>query len=728
MSDPPPVDCPYVGLVPFTERDARFFFGRGRSTRVIISNLYAAPLTILYGTSGVGKTSVLRAGVVHELLQRVAQREPGAPPELAVAYFRDWSGDAETALAACLRRAAEAAAPEAGPVAPADDLAGTVARCAGRIDGRLLVILDQFEEFFLYHPDTGRDSLARHLARAINASGPGVSFLISLRDDALAKLDRLKSLVPNLFSNYLRLGHLSDDDAREAIRGPLEAYNALSDGEKRHPGSVRIEDGLVDAVVEGVRAGRVRLGGTGEGGAGAEAPEGVETPYLQLVMTRLWERELGSGSRVLRERTLEAMGGPERIVKGHLDDAMARLDEEEQDVASRAFRFLVTPSGSKYALAADDLAGFAEAPETQLEAVLDKLSGTDMRILRAVAPPDEEVEAVRYEIFHDALAPAVLEWRKQWEVRRQLAAQTRRFRRIAGILWVIVMNVIAVSVWYAYTQREAAELDAKVAQSDAVRAAEQVANQRAITLIDQLSKEFKEPGADVQVQQELARRRTLLQQRLEAVDRPPPVGVETAPRVYIHIREPTQRELARRVERRLEAAHLVVPGIERLVGIGPRQNELRFFRAAEQDEAERIRQLVASMGISIQLTDLSGRYEQSTEIRPRHYELWFASSLPGSVWHIDRSGILGDVVFELMPDGGVKAKPVPPALGGRSPDLSKRRWRATERELLIEEVDDAAKPGSVWRIGLEPDEDGRYPFSGNLAGASFAEPIDRARP
>ncbi|HVH57704.1 MAG TPA: hypothetical protein VM791_15680, partial [Vicinamibacterales bacterium] len=61
------VDCPYVGLVPYTEDEARFFFGRENDQRVIISNSFASRLTILYGSSGVGKSSVLRAGVIREL-------------------------------------------------------------------------------------------------------------------------------------------------------------------------------------------------------------------------------------------------------------------------------------------------------------------------------------------------------------------------------------------------------------------------------------------------------------------------------------------------------------------------------------------------------------------------------------------------------------------------------------------------------------------------------------
>src|SRR5512139_2922996 len=72
--------CPYVGLQPYTEQERDFFFGRERDRRVIISNLYASAMTILYGASGVGKSSVLMAGVVPMLRTK---------PRTAVVVFRD---------------------------------------------------------------------------------------------------------------------------------------------------------------------------------------------------------------------------------------------------------------------------------------------------------------------------------------------------------------------------------------------------------------------------------------------------------------------------------------------------------------------------------------------------------------------------------------------------------------------------------------------------------------
>jgi hypothetical protein len=55
--------CPYVGLQPYTNAERDYFFGREQDTEMIAANLLAPPLRVLYGASGMGKTSVLAAGV-----------------------------------------------------------------------------------------------------------------------------------------------------------------------------------------------------------------------------------------------------------------------------------------------------------------------------------------------------------------------------------------------------------------------------------------------------------------------------------------------------------------------------------------------------------------------------------------------------------------------------------------------------------------------------------------
>ena len=87
--------CPYVGLQPFLEEHCEYFFGREKDQRIIIANVLASPLTVFYGSSGVGKSSVLMAGVVPQL-RRDRPRIPSSSSASGsgTTSSNDWPGPA----------------------------------------------------------------------------------------------------------------------------------------------------------------------------------------------------------------------------------------------------------------------------------------------------------------------------------------------------------------------------------------------------------------------------------------------------------------------------------------------------------------------------------------------------------------------------------------------------------------------------------------------------------
>jgi WD40 repeat protein len=429
-------ESPYRGLTPYSEQDAPLFFGREAECDVVIDNMMASRLTLLYGASGVGKTSLLRAGVTHELLASSRRNIADyGSPEFVVVYFNRWSGDPVAALTRCIHESVVTVTGEqAGePDITAAGLAETLQGWTTRLGSDLLIILDQFEEYFLYHPDDDGDgSFAVEFPRAVNRADLRVSFLIAIREDALAKLDRFKGHLPNLFDNYLRTRHLDIDAARAAIEKPLEAYNRLVSAKE----PFRAESELVQAVLEQVQIGKVVLSGAGRGMVEPDTVEPrqrIETPYLQLVLTRLWREEVAADSHTLRAETLQRLGGAQQIVHTHLDEALGALPARQQDIAAGIFHHLVTPSGMKIAHTAPDLADYAQLPQSEVVSVLAELSRGDMRILRPIPPPSGQSDAdPAYEIFHDVLAPAILDWwTRHTEARAAEARLAPRLERSA---------------------------------------------------------------------------------------------------------------------------------------------------------------------------------------------------------------------------------------------------------------------------------------------------------
>lgn len=432
MTRPVPTS-PYVGLQPYTEADRAYFFGRQEEIETIGANLISAPLTLLYGTSGVGKSSVLLAGVMPYL-----RTLPGV---IAVA-FRGWQDkDFLPQLKAEIAREVGTATRGAVHLDPARPLDQLLQAATANSRAMLAILLDQFEEYFLYHPAAADNAFEQELAIAINREDLNAHFLISLREDGLSQLDRFQGRIPNLMSNYLRLEHLNREGAIAAIRKPLQVYN----GEHAAEVPCQVEDALVETLLEQTRTGRVMLGNSGgavSAEPGREEGDGrIEAPFLQMVLTRLWNEETGTGSRLLRLETLNRLGGSGRIVRTHLDGVMGALSGEQRLIAARLFDRLVTPSGTKIAQASDDLVTYAARPARQVQPVLKRLA--DARILRPIDPPIGRPTATRFEIFHDILAPAILNWRERYL--RQV--RQRRIQVLIAGLSALALVIIG-GLWF----------------------------------------------------------------------------------------------------------------------------------------------------------------------------------------------------------------------------------------------------------------------------------------
>ncbi|MEO8594756.1 MAG: SIR2 family protein [Candidatus Solibacter sp.] len=426
---------PYRGLEPFDENDAPFFFGRERETRLIAASLFASPLTLLYGASGVGKSSVLRAGVLPRMRGRQDVLPIMFPAIVDDTRVRGWQSDPlggikETVAVALYKSVGEdrklyAQYQDAVLAHEMSPLREYLTACHLACGRRLMLILDQFEEYSLYHAVD--DEFGRQFPLAITPGDLSVSFLISLREDSLSKLDRFKGRIPTLWDSYRRIDHLDQKAGEDAIRLPLGEYNS------RHPEAppVSIENELVQAILAKVQAGSVKFEATGSGAVAAPADsEGrIETPYLQLVLMRLWEREMAEGGNTLRLETYNAEGGAAKIVHTHLDRVMEQFTPEEQDAAARVFSRLVTPSGAKIAFDAKDLAEYEHIDPKVLGPILARLEEGSRRILRRVASPHSVSDQPRYEIFHDRLSEAILSWRAK---RLQEQERERRQREDAA--------------------------------------------------------------------------------------------------------------------------------------------------------------------------------------------------------------------------------------------------------------------------------------------------------
>ncbi len=175
----------------------------------------------------------------------------------------------------------------------------------------------------------------------------------------------------------------------------------------------------------------------------------IETVFLQLVLTRLWAAEIRQGSHVLRQKTLQKLGGAEEIVRAHLDDVMGSLTPADREICSRFFDRLVTPSGAKIACRLDDLIKWAGDLPLEVNRVVKFL--TENRILRQI--PLLPGQPSQYEIFHDVLASSILRWEREYDlrqandrtqlVRQKAEREQKRASWFGGLLSITLLLIIA---------------------------------------------------------------------------------------------------------------------------------------------------------------------------------------------------------------------------------------------------------------------------------------------
>jgi WD40 repeat protein len=464
---------PFSGLAHFTENQADLFFGRESERAALIGNLRAARLTILYAATGVGKSSLLRAGVLARLRQLADSRlREGEPAGFVPIVFDSWRDDPvqelidelETEIRPYLLDGTDEPLPR-------ETLEAALEAASARTGSTCLVMLDQAEEYLLYsRTEQRRPPFSSQLARCVNRRDLRVHFLLAVREDAYAAIgEAFVRELPTIYANHLALGHLDREQGRSAIAGPIGRFNATHGPDEQ----VEIEPALTEAVLDEVRTGEVVFSEAGLGavlGDGDQrdgnvgAKDEIETPYLQLVMLTLWDSELGAGSHSLRLATFRRLGGASAIVRQHMHGVLDGLPPARQQVAADIFHHLVTPSGTKIVHRISDLAEYGGHDRDEVQRLVDDLLGRDQRLLRPIPPALGERDEPRVEIFHDVLAPAIVEWRAlreetrlRSEARAAEAAAARERRRAAifrAVAGAAVVLLIAAVVAFIAAKRE----------------------------------------------------------------------------------------------------------------------------------------------------------------------------------------------------------------------------------------------------------------------------------
>lgn len=348
-----PKGAAFRGLLPFQEADRDRFYGRATDIAALFDMVTHIDFRfgVLYGDSGCGKTSLLRAGLAPMLWEK------GYVPIYCRAY--------KDPLAALCQECADRTQLTRRDTESVQDYLG---RVADELAATLLIICDQFEEFFVvFRTESAREPFSSLVAACHQASRLPVKFLLSIRSDFLYRIHsefagRISE--PLLSSHLYRLHSFDEERAADIIRRSAERANLpFEAGLSRYVAR--------DLVVSGQ----------------------VVPSEIQIVGEQLQRK------RIFTVQDYRRAGGKERLVHSYLEDVV--LASGDPEAARLLLRSLISEENTRTTLPLAEIARRAQRSRETVSRLLHLF--VRARLVREI----QSEEPWRYELIHEYLIEKV---------------------------------------------------------------------------------------------------------------------------------------------------------------------------------------------------------------------------------------------------------------------------------------------------------------------------------
>lgn len=300
-------------LTHYTKEDKNIFFGRKKETEELFLKARRSRLTLLYGLSGTGKTSLVQCGLANRFNESdwfelyVRRRGKNLLQSLREQIFLN-------ALT---------------PIRPGVSHLKGLESLYLDYFRPIYIIFDQFEELFISGKPDETDSFIDFLYDLLNSAHLHINVILVMREEYLAYLDQFEKMIPNILENRMRLEVMSQPALRILIGEILEVEGiGLVPGEAT---AAEIIDNLKDK--KGV----------------------VELPYLQVYLSRL-SRQI-EGGKVLHQSQVRKVGTLGDVLSDYLDEQVGQIafSEEDKELVWQVLKSLTTLEGTKKTLTVNEL-------------------------------------------------------------------------------------------------------------------------------------------------------------------------------------------------------------------------------------------------------------------------------------------------------------------------------------------------------------------------------------
>ena len=421
---------PFPGLRPFNpyypeEQEQHLFFGREGQSTEILKRLREKRFLAVVGTSGSGKSSLIRAGLLPDLDGGFLAG--GADWRMAI--FRP-IGDPLGNLARALNKphVLQTETPAEGEEAKSDILLEVSLRRSGRglveatrlarlrEDQNLLVVVDQFEELFRFANAATTTSQAddaaafvKLLLEAAQQTDIPIYVVITMRSDFIGDCSRFQELPEAVTAGMYLVPRMTREQRREAIQGPVGVEGGT------------IAPRLVNRLLN-------------EAG---DNPD--QLPVLQHALMRTWEHWAGRtrgrkdfATTPIDLEDYEAIGGLENALSNHADEAYNGLpSDRHREIAQRMFQCLTEKGADNREVrrpsSVRQIATVAHASQEETIAVIEEFRKPGRSFLNT--PERGELRAQSLiDISHESL---IRQWKHLKDWVNEEAESARTYRRLA---------------------------------------------------------------------------------------------------------------------------------------------------------------------------------------------------------------------------------------------------------------------------------------------------------
>ncbi|MDZ8092195.1 MAG: caspase family protein [Nostoc sp. DedQUE05] len=391
-------ECPYQGLKAFEAEQKQFFFGRKQVVRKILGKLAQKPFVPIIGPSGSGKSSVVQAGLIPELDDRVWQIlpliKPGFQPlqELRAVLKAFFPGARKEKLLW------ELITNEPNPLPVIlEHLTGAK---------KFLLVVDQFEELFTVSVAEQKQRFIELLTQVVEMTDSRLKVVITMRSDFLESCSDYPSLNKLIENQLVLMPRITGVDLKETITEPAKLQGHS------------VEEGLLLKILEDV------------------GKEPGYLPLMEFALTRLWEKRDQQKHQLTLEQ-YENFQGLTGALNFHAENVYFYEDyqqdcptqernEQEKDWIGQIFlRLLRTGEGEKDTRQRQpktELLAIAGNDKEQQQALSELLDEGLVKGRLLVAGKDEQGKAW-IDLAHEALIEG-------WERFAQWRQQDRDLRRL----------------------------------------------------------------------------------------------------------------------------------------------------------------------------------------------------------------------------------------------------------------------------------------------------------